>query len=262
MFQHDWYHEINGALLGIPTSYYGDTEFAATNEISDGERAILEDFEDDLPAEMRNDAPVDFTFGDLNLRQRQRLAINLLNEAGYTLENGRLVNATTSDEVVLEFVSSNPMAVQYLLAYDQRLERIGISLKLTRMDPAASQRMILDYAFDLTTAPWRPQSTPGIFENLFWHSSQVNGRGFGLAGLDNPAVDAAIALINSSRDWGQTISATRALDRILRASYVAIPMWHRSDAFIAHDARLSFPDDFDANFLPAESWWWSSTKKE
>ena len=71
--------------------------------------------------------------------------------------------------------------------------------------------------------------TPGVEVRTFWCSEAAKTDGsYNLAGINHPAVDALIVKISEAKSREELKTATRALDRVLRAGHYWVPHWYRA----------------------------------
>ena len=173
-----------------------------------------------------------------------RRADALLTEAGYVLANGIRVNRETGTPLQLEYVGAHADIRPVITVYAKALSELGIELEIEIHDYVVGRRFILDHDFDLTLAGFGSDFPPGASERLFWHSENALKSGYALAGAQDPAIDAAIEAMTGSTDFEEIIGATRTFDRVLSWQRYILPMWRRDKIWIAHDANLRFPAEF------------------
>lgn len=253
-----FYHELHGGLYDIPMSFYGSTRLAAKGEASSLERRLLDPFSEILPIEIL-DAPRQSP-GVLSDRQRLLKANRLLDDAGFSIVQGKRIDPVTGEQLTLTFVTHSSLA-QRFDPYRKMLSQLGINLDILVGDYVTIRKQILGHEFDLTFLSWSPSDPPGGLERLYWHSSQANSSGYGLAGLENPAADALIATMRSSLDEDEVVAAARAFDRFLQWGHYTIPMWRETEYWIVHAAGLGFPSLRGALPSPASSWFWREPRE-
>ena len=84
--------------------------------------------------------------------------------------------------------------------------------------------------------------SPGNEQNLYWASANADIDGSrNLMGVKNPAVDAMIEAMLTSRSSEDFTAAVRALDRLLMAGRYVIPIWAGGPSRIAHARELHYP---------------------
>ena len=226
-----------------PGRFYGQSALSAGAAVTPEEIALLSPFKVQLPSGLF-DAPAPEAFDALTKRQRLRRADALLTEAGYVLANGIRVNRETGTPLQLEYVGAHADIRPVITVYAKALSELGIELEIEIHDYVVGRRFILDHDFDLTLAGFGSDFPPGASERLFWHSENALKSGYALAGAQDPAIDAAIEAMTGSTDFEEIIGATRTFDRVLSWQRYILPMWRRDKIWIAHDANLRFPAEF------------------
>ncbi|MEM8595653.1 MAG: extracellular solute-binding protein [Pseudomonadota bacterium] len=257
-FDGRWTREVLfGGLYTPAAGFYGGTPLAAVGPAGPLERALLAPYAGHFPDALL-ETPFPPTPLAANRRTRLSSAAALLEEAGWRVVDGRRVDPKTGAPLTVKYLGAHPDMARVLTAYGDAFERLGIALKVEIPDFVSARRRILDHDFDLTMLGWQPRLPHGEQERLFWHSGQAGTPSYGLAGLQNPAVDAAIDAMGTARGVLEVQPAARALDRLLRWNHATIPLWSSDQVWIAHTAMLSFPVSPQVYADPVETWWLES----
>ena len=228
-------------------SYFENSELAATGLPSAAELEILtrlrEQFPDHVPGQVLREVyapPV--SDGSGRDRGMTRRALALLKEAGYNLDNGRMINQATGQQLSFEMLIDSPSFERIVLAYKQTLERLGIELTVRSVDTATYRRLTDSFDFDMISTVFGQSLSPGNEQLEFWGTqAAVTPGSRNLAGIQNPAIDAIIDLLVTSPDRDALITRARALDRILLHNHYNIPAWHLAAFRIAYWNRFSHP---------------------
>ena len=93
------------------------------------------------------------TDGSGNNRDNLRKALNLFAEAGWNLEDGKLVNAD-GEQFAMEIVDSSPDSERYILPWVENRERIGIDATFSQLDPTQWIEKLRTRDFDMTEYVW------------------------------------------------------------------------------------------------------------
>ena len=84
-------------------------------------------------------------------------------------------------------------------------------------------------------------------------------------GLKDPAVDALINRILAVETRDELITASRALDRVLRHGYYAIAHWHNNVHRISYRKGLGrpqqLPDYYHSEDWVVAAWWWDDNPR-
>jgi len=215
-------------------SYFDNSELAATGLPGPDELAILEPYRDRLPPEVFSEAytPPE-TDGSGRIRDNLRVAHGLLREAGWTIRDGKLVNA---DGAPFEFevLLVSPLFERITLPFAKNLERLGITARVRTVDAAQYIKRLETYDFDMIVFVWGQSLSPGNEQFNFWGSAAADQPGSrNLAGIRDPIVDELVAQLVSAKSREGLVSHARALDRVLQWGHYVVPHWH-----IAYDRLL------------------------
>nr|WP_254440582.1 extracellular solute-binding protein [Ruegeria sp. HKCCA6837] len=231
-------------------------------------QALLAPFEADLtPGTLEG---YELPQGDGSERNRRniRKAVKLLEDAGWTVQDGVLKNAEGQPfkiEMVISQGSLNVVQDVSTIAeiYARALERLGIELVVDKVDDAQYTSRMNELDFDMTPFRRALSLSPGNEQRFYWGSEYVDTPGTrNLMGVSSPAVDAMIDAMLASETREDFTTATRALDRVLTAGRLVIPIWSFDVGRIAHVRELKFPDTVPIygdgpQYMP-DVWWYDA----
>jgi microcin C transport system substrate-binding protein len=237
-------------------SYFSNTELAAEGLPSEAELALLEPFRDQLPEEVFTEAyRAPSTEGDSGLRQNLRTALRLLREAGWSVEDGKLVNAQ-GQPFRFEILLNGPAFERHTLPFIKNLERLGIEATVRSVDPAQYQNRMDSFDFDMTVESFGQSLSPGNEQREYWGSGAADIPGSrNTIGIKDPVVDHLIDRIIEAPTREDLVTATRALDRVLLWGHYVIPHWHSRIFRVAHWNKFGRPETAPPYGLPLFSWW-------
>ena len=214
---------------------------------SAAELALLEPFRDQLPEEVFTQvyhAPT--TEGEGGIRQNLRTALQLLGEAGWQVEDGKLVNAQ-GQPFRFEILLNGPSFERHTLPFVKNLERLGIEATVRTVDPAQYQNRMDEFDFDMTVEAFGQSLSPGNEQRDFWGSEAADTPGSrNTIGIKDPVVDHLIDKIIQAPTREDLVTATRALDRVLLWGHYVIPHWHSRTFRVAYWDKFDRPDDQSA----------------
>ncbi|WP_134724853.1 extracellular solute-binding protein [Paracoccus luteus] len=200
-------------------------------------------------------------------RKGIRAAMALLEQAGWTVQDGRLADAQGRPfafEILLNQSGSamrSGSEVQKIVdIYIQALKPLGITPRVTSLDSAQYIERTNNFAFDMTWYERGLSLSPGNEQALYWGSASATEPGSkNWMGLQSPAVDAMIAAMVNATSAEDHAAAVQALDRILTAGRHVIPVSFSPVSRIAHAASLHHPARLPIygdwpGFMP-ETWW-------
>ncbi|MEO1106559.1 MAG: extracellular solute-binding protein [Pseudomonadota bacterium] len=258
---------ITGSAQPRITSYFSGSELGMKPGPATGRvEQLLETYASDLaPGTLEG---YELPEGDGTERNRRsiRKALGLLEEAGWTIQDGQLRNTDGMPfkiELVISQGSLNVVQDVSVIAeiYARALERLGIQLTVTKVDDAQYTSRIDAQDFDMTPFRRALSLSPGNEQRLYWGSESANTPGTrNLMGVVSPAVDGMIDAMLASETREDFVAATRALDRVLTAGRYVIPIWNFDVGRIAHIRELKFPETLPIygdgpQYMP-EIWWY------
>jgi len=206
-------------------------------------RELLLPFADDLPPDALD--AITLPAGDTSERNRSdlRRAVGLLNEAGFAVENGQLVDGNgrpfTLDVLLRQGDRTNLSVIEI---YRSALMRLGITTQIRTVDNA--QYAQAEAAQDFDMMPFRRDLSlsPGNEQRLYWGSDGAGQPGTrNVMGMRSKAADAMMDMMLDTDERDTFVAATQALDRVLMAGRYVIPIWTTHVDRIAHSSRLKFP---------------------
>ena len=247
-------------------SFFENSEMKATGKPSAEELALLEPFRDKLsPAVF--DAPYSppATDGSGNNRDNLKKAFELLKSAGWTLSGAdRLLRNAKGEALDVEILMDDSMFERIIGPYIENLKKIGVNASARLVDPAQYERRMKSFDFDMTTQRYSLRLTPGVELRTYWGSEAASMDGsFNLAGIKDPVLDALIDKVVGAKSRAELVAATRAIDRVLRASHYWVPHWYKASHNVAYWDKFSRPTTmpkYDPGIL--DTWWYDSKKAE
>lgn len=187
-------------------------------------------------------------------RDNLRRARQLLEEAGYTYTNGKMLK--DGKPLTFEMLIVQDAFERWILPYKRNLNRIGVDLDIRLIDTAQMQRRMDQYDFDMLVAGFPQSLNPGNEQRDFWGSkvADVPG-GRNLIGIKSPVVDALVEKIIAADSRAELITATRALDRALLSGHYVIPNWYLGKSRVAYWKTLGRPEVTPIYGLPVVETW-------
>ena len=261
LFDFEW---TNRALFSDAyqrtTSYYPNSEFAASGLPVGKERLLLSPFKDALPPSLFLEPfSVPTTEGNGIPRATLRQALTLLGEAGWSLKGDRLLNSK-GKPLRLEILLVNPNLERILGPYVANLASLGIQAELRTVDRAQYKQRLDQFDFDMILLTLGQTLSPGLEQWQYFHSSQANVRGSkNYAGIDNPVVDRLLEQLLSAQNRDDQVAAARALDRVLLSQHYMIPNWYLNYHRLAYRSRLAFVIT-PPYTLGLSAWWLKPTE--
>ena len=261
---------INDTLTGGRqpriTSYFSNSELGMTSEPAENRvLELLEPFAAEIPDDAISGYSLPRSDGSKRNRANIRKAMELLAEAGWTVQDGVLKNEKGKPlelTVLLQQDGLIQQATTIMDIYARSLERLGIKLNIERTDKAQYAEREAQYDFDLAFFRRALSLSPGNEQLFYWGSEaadQPGGRN--LMGMKSTAVEAMINAMLHAESHDEFVAATQALDRVLTSGRYVIPIHQYAVGRIAHVKELNYPKDKlplygdGIHFLP-EVWWY------
>lgn len=245
MFDFQWINaNLYGGLYVRTKSYFDDSRLSSVGRpASPQEKALLARF----PGVVRPDIMAGVwrpprTDGSGRDRATARHAMNLLEQAGYRLKNGVMVNKATHAPLEFEIMVADSQAERLALIFSQSLRRIGVIAHVRLVDDVQYQRRRQKFDFDMMIGSWIASASPGNEEWSRWGSRSANQEAsFNLAGVKSPAVDFLIKAMLAAHREKAFVTAVRALDRVLLSGFYIVPLFHAPDQWFAYSSKLAHP---------------------
>ncbi|MGE5547745.1 MAG: extracellular solute-binding protein [Solirubrobacterales bacterium] len=238
-------------------SYWSNSELAAKGQPSPAELKVLEPLRAQVPPPVFTTEYHAPATGPDGIRPNLRIAMRLLEEAGWKVEKGLLVKDGRPFE--FEILLAQPAFERITLPFVRNLARLGITAHVRTVDPTQYVNRVREFDFDMIVQSWGQSLSPGNEQAMYWTSAAADQPGSrNVVGIRNPAVDTLVDLVISAKDRDDLVARTRALDRVLLWNHYVIPQWH-----IGWD-RVAFWDKFGRpSVTPMRGYqlfaWWSKT---
>jgi microcin C transport system substrate-binding protein len=262
-FDFEWTNKnIFYGLYQRTESFFENSDMKARGKPSPAELALLEPFRAKLPPQVFEEpytSPV--TDGTGQDRKMLREAARLLDEAGWKVKDGKRVDAK-GEPLDLEFLIVDPVSERIITPYLKNLHALGVPATIRRIDPAQYERRVKAFDFDIVTTRYSLRLTPGLEVRGFWGSAAARTEGsYNLAGINSPVVDALIDKILEAKSREELNTATKALDRVLRAGHYWVPHWYKAAHHLAHWDKFGRPavkPRFERGVT--HTWWFDADK--
>jgi len=255
---------LTGGVQPRITSYFSNSTLGMTpGAPAEGrEKALLAPFADSLLPGALEGYALPVSDGSEANRKGIREATRLLQEAGWTVTDGVLTNASgTPFAFDILLVQGEDDMLSIASIYVEALKRLGIAVTVTSVDSAQYKERTNVYDFDMTHYIRSLSLSPGNEQTLYWGAAGVTEPGTrNWMGMNSPAAEAMIQTLLTATDPEEFTAATRALDRVLTSGRYVVPIWYSDISRIAHAKQLRYPDRLPIygdwlGFQP-DVWWY------
>jgi microcin C transport system substrate-binding protein len=245
-------------------SYFDNSELAATGLPGPDELKILEKYRGRIPNEVFTEAyEPPKTDGSGNSRDNLKKAIELLQQAGWTIKGEKLVDAEGKPFEFEILLPSDSAFIRITEPFVQNLKRIGITATIRAIDSAQLERRMDSFDFDMAIVAIPQSPSPGNEQRDFWGSAAADTPGSqNQLGIKDPVIDEIVEELIAAPTRESLIAHTRALDRILQFGYYLIPQWHYPFFNVAYWDRFgrpARPPKYDPGY---DTWWYDQARAD
>jgi microcin C transport system substrate-binding protein len=242
-------------------SYFSNSDLASTGIPQGDELKLLEPYRNELPPALFTEPfrlPV--TDGSGSNREQLRHALDLLQQAGWSVKERKLVDAQ-GEPLNFTILLDEPSLERVALPYVQLLQKIGIDARVRTVDPAQYQHLTDDFDFDMIMMIYPESDVPGNELRDYFTCAASKAQGsFNVPGICDPAVDALVDKIITAQDRDTLKTAARALDRVLLWRWYLVPNWDSRTFHVAYWERFGHPDKPIREGFNFDTWWVDPTK--
>ncbi|SHG95026.1 microcin C transport system substrate-binding protein [Kaistia soli DSM 19436] len=243
-------------------SYFAGIDLASSGVPQGKELEILQSVKDEVPPELFTQ-PFHLPVNDTPqaLRDNLRKAVELMQQAGWTLKGNRLVNAK-GEPFTIEFLLDDPTFERVVTPYLQNLKRIGVTMTIRTVDPAQYQNRVNNFDFDMISTVIGQSQSPGNEQREMWTSASADLPGSrNVIGIKNPAIDKLVDRVVFATNRDDLVAATHALDRVLLWNYYVVPNWFNDTINVAYWNKFGIPaKQPDYSGIDTSSWWIDAAK--
>ena len=241
-------------------SYFANTHFAATGLPEGLELEILKSIQDQLPQDILT-TPVENIFRNDSLSDREnlKLAVKLLNEAGYDFINEKMCNLKTGEplefEIIINSANGNSFT-RVLLPFIENLRKIGIKASTRVLEINTYKNKLDNFDFDIIVGGFGGIYMPGTEQKDLWGSLSADTKGSNnIIGIKNPAVDYLISKLIETENNELYTAYVKALDRVLLFNHYVIFNWYSDSDRIAYWDKFAFPQNNQNLGVDINTWW-------
>ncbi len=238
-------------------SYFEGGDLASIGLPQGKELDILNQFRDRLPPELfTEEFKLPVYDSPKATRDNLRVASDLLKQAGWVNQGGKLVNEK-GEQFRIEFLVDDPGYERTTSPFIDNLRRLGIDASLRVVDDSQFVNRSRSFDFDIMTAVLAQSQSPGNEQRDFWTTLAADTPGSrNLAGIKDPVIDDLVNRVIFAVDRDDLLAATHALDRVLLWSYYVVPQWHLKSVWMAYWNKFGIPDKQPGYAgVDLDSWW-------
>lgn len=243
-------------------SYFYGLPFRSSGLPEGRELEILETVRADVPESVFTTPYAVPVGGQENMRENLRTAYDILQNAGYTFDKGKLIDPASGRPFEFELLLNGPTIEKVANPFAKNLERIGITMTVRSVDSTQYTERLRNREFEMIYLGWAQSYSPGNEQRDFFGSEAADRNGSrNYGGVKNPAIDALIDTVIFAKDRAALTAAVKALDRVLLWNHYIVPTYTLRKARIARWDRFSHPENLPEYAIGFPDIWWFDEEK-
>ncbi|OCJ04293.1 bicyclomycin resistance protein [Rhizobium sp. AC44/96] len=258
IFDFEWANKnlFSGAYIRTQ-SYWQNSELSSFGVPADErELKLLGPIKDRInPAILDGTYKLPVTDGSGRDRNVLKQAAALLKEAGYTIKNGKMSDAS-GRPLIFEIMTQNTDQEKLAVSYQRSLQLLGIGASIRTVDDSQYQSRTSSFDYDVIVKSYTSSLSPGIEQLGRWSSASKDREGTdNFAGVADPDVDTLIQHILTARSAEDFTAAVRSHDRMLLSGHYVLPLYHVDKQWVARSKRIGHPDTVPLYGYQLPAWW-------
>ncbi|SIT55541.1 conserved exported hypothetical protein [Mesorhizobium prunaredense] len=260
LYDFEWANKnLFGGKYMRTMSYWQNSELSALGHpAGDREKALLAPYPGRVPADVMDGTwrpPV--TDGTGQDRKVLKAAFDIFKGAGYALQDGVMLDPE-GKPFGFEILTASQNEERLAAIYQRTLAKIGIDVTIRSLDgdQIQSRKQRFNFEVLIGASGFENSLSPGIEQFGRWGSAAANAEGsFNLAGVADPAIDAALEAMVDARSREDYVAAVRVLDRLLISGHYMVPMQHNTQQWLAYWSYLEHPRKTPISGYRLPTWW-------
>jgi microcin C transport system substrate-binding protein len=268
MFNFEWSNKtLFYGIYDRINSFWGNSFMEATGVPSPEEVALLQPLVDEglLDAAILTDEPVmSPVSGDRQLdRGNLRKASALLADAGWVVGDDGMRRNAKGELLRVEFLEDSPSFDRVINPFVENLRGLGVDAVLTRVDNAQMEDRTRPpkFDFDITNHFNQTGYFSGTELKQYYGSETADVSSFNAMGLKSAAVDRMTDVVLAADSLDSLTTATKALDRVMRAERFATFQWFKAKHTVAYYDIFEHPETLPPYALGELTFWWYNAEK-
>ena len=263
MYNFTWTNDnLQYGLFQQRTSFWENDRLRAAGLPVGRELEMLDTLRATLPeAIFSEDAFMPHTSGDRPLdRDNLRRALDLMEQAGFTLGNDGQLHDANGQTLDVEFLETRQAFDRIITPYIENLQRLGVNATYNRVDPSQYQARTQSNDFDMIFGAYSSglQEGTGIEQK---YGCEDRDDVFNPAGFCSAAVDELAKFVTGADDYEEMAAGVRAIDRVMRHDYFMVPTWFLGANWVAYFDMYEYPENLPEFGLGHLDYWWFNPDK-
>lgn len=188
-------------------------------------------------------------------RKLLKQAVDTLKEAGYTIQGGKMVDAS-GKQLAFEIMTQNADQEKLAIAYQRSLKTIGVDASIRTVDDSQYQSRSIAFDYDMILKGFVSSLSPGIEQVGRWGSASKDKQGSdNFAGVADPDIDRVIEAMLKARSQEDFETAIHAYDRLLLSGHYVVPLYFTPLQRVALRSTTGHPDKLPLYGVQLPVWW-------
>ncbi len=193
-------------------------------------------------------------------RKVLKQAVDLLKQAGYTIQGGKMADAS-GKQLAFEIMTQNPDQEKLAVAYQRSLQTIGVAASIRTVDDSQYQSRTNSFDYDMIMKAYTSSLSPGNEQLGRWSSAARTREGTdSFAGANDPNIDTLIDHLLRARSTEDFTASVRSYDRLLLSNHYVLPLYHIDQQWVARNKRIGRPDKMPLYGYQLQTWWDTSAQ--
>jgi peptide/nickel transport system substrate-binding protein len=257
-FDFEWVNKnLSSSAYTRTESYWQNSDLSSFGVPADArELAMLGPIKDRIDRDVLDGTfKLPVTDGSGRDRAVLRQAVDLLKQGGYTIKDGRMVDAK-GRQLSFEIMTQNAEQERLAIAYRRSLELLGIAVAIRTVDDSQYQLRTISYDYDMIIKSYPSSLSPGTEQLGRWSSAAAKADGnFNFARVADPDVDTLMSHFLTARSAEDFRDAVRSFDRMLMSGFYLIPLYHVDEQWVARRSHIAHPDVLPLYGYQLPVWW-------
>ncbi len=193
-------------------------------------------------------------------RKVLKQAVDILKQAGYTIQGGKMADAS-GKQLAFEIMTQSPDQEKLAVAYQRSLQTIGVAASIRTVDDSQYQSRTNSFDYDMIMKAYTSSLSPGNEQLGRWSSAARTREGTdSFAGANDPNIDTLIDHLLRARSTEDFTSSVRSYDRLLLSNHYVLPLYHIDQQWVARNKRIGRPDTLPLYGYQLQTWWDTSAQ--
>ncbi len=189
-------------------------------------------------------------------RKNLIIAKKILDDAGYKVNNGRLISPYTKKPISIEFLISSQNFEMIIAPFVKNLQKLGIDAKMKFIEENQYEARLRNFDYDVIVGVFGQNSPPSSELVRYFHSKQADIKGSqNYLGLKNAQIDDLVEKISKAQNKQELQFLCQKFDKIMLENYYTILQWHNDSYRILYKNDLKMPQKLPKYGLGVDFWW-------